>query len=107
VHSPSLEAPAAAAEQREQAGHDPGGGDPLRGRQLGRIGLLNPELSFKLSSLYGHFKSFSTQAQDQVPEMDPALAVRVMRSVEDSLKSLAAEAEALKGDLGAMAGKLG
>lgn len=46
VHSPSLEALAAAAEQAEQAGIVPGVGDPLRGRQLGRVALLKKEFGF-------------------------------------------------------------
>ncbi len=46
MHSPSLEALAAAAEQAEQAGIVPGVGDPLRGRQLGRIALLKKEFGF-------------------------------------------------------------
>ena len=46
VHSPSLEALAAAAEQAEAAGIVPGAGDPLRGRQLGRIALLKKEFGF-------------------------------------------------------------
>ena len=68
---------------------------PVFDSRVGRIGLLSPELSFKVSSVYGHFKGFNTQAQDQVPEMDPALAVRIMRSVHDTLWKLSADAEVL------------
>jgi hypothetical protein len=79
---------------------------PVFNSHVGRIGLLNPDLSFKLSSLYGHILSFSTQSQDQVPEMDPALAVKVMRSVDANLKSLADEIEALKAGLAKESGAI-
>jgi hypothetical protein len=73
---------------------------PVFDSHVARIGLLSPELSFKVSNLYGQFKSFSTQALDQVPEMDPALAVRIMQSVHESLQKLNADAEDLKAALG-------
>jgi hypothetical protein len=69
---------------------------PVFDSHVARIGLLSPELSFKVSNLFGQFKSFSTQAMDQVPEMEPALAVRIMRSVHESLQKLHADTEALK-----------
>lgn len=73
---------------------------PVFDSHVARIGLLSPELSFKVSNLYGQFKSFSTQALDQVPEMDPALAVRIMQSVHESLQKLNADTEDLKAALG-------
>ncbi len=69
---------------------------PVFDSHVARIGLLSPELSFKVSNLFGQFKSFSTQAMDQVPEMEPALAVRIMRSVHESLQKLHADTEELK-----------
>ena len=69
---------------------------PVFDSHVARIGLLSPELSFKVSNLYGQFKSFSTQAMDQVPEMEPALAVRIMHSVHESLQKLHADTEELK-----------
>ena len=75
---------------------------PVFDSHVERIGLLNPDVSFKLSSLYGHILAFNTQAQDQVPDMDPALAARVMRSVEENLKALAGQMDALRADLGGM-----
>ena len=74
---------------------------PVFDSHVARIGLLSPELSFKVSNLFGQFKSFSTQAMDQVPEMDPALAVRIMRSVHESLQRLHVDTEELKVALGA------
>ncbi|MBI2717411.1 MAG: hypothetical protein HY245_13045 [Rhizobiales bacterium] len=73
---------------------------PVFDSHVARIGLLQPELSFKVSNLFGQFKSFAAQAQDQVPEMDAALAVRIMRSVEGSLQKLQTETEELKTLLG-------
>ena len=69
---------------------------PVFDSHVARIGLLSPELSFKVSNLYGQFKSFSTQAMDQVPEMEPAMAVQIMRSVHGSLQKLYADTEELK-----------
>ena len=69
---------------------------PVFDSHVARIGLLSPELSFKVSNLYGQFKSFSTQAMDQVPEMEPTLAVRIMHSVHESLQKLHADTEELK-----------
>ena len=72
---------------------------PVFDSHVARIGLLSPELSFKVSNLYGQFKSFSTQAMDQVPEMDPAMAAQIMRSVHGSLQKLHADTEELKAAL--------
>lgn len=77
---------------------------PVFDSHVGRIGLLNPDLSFRLSNVYGHILSFSAQAQEQVPEMDPALAGRVMRSVEENLKSLSREIDGLRASLKVAAG---
>jgi uncharacterized membrane protein len=74
---------------------------PVFDSHVARIGLLSPELSFRVSNLFGQFKSYSTQAMDQVPEMEPALAVRIMRSVHESLQRLHADTEELKTALGA------
>jgi hypothetical protein len=68
---------------------------PVFDSHVDRIGLLSPGLSFKVSSVYGQFKGFNTQAQDQVPEMDPNLAIRIMRSVHDTLRKLSSDAESL------------
>lgn len=72
---------------------------PVFDSHVARIGLLKPELSFQISNLYGRVMSFSTQSQDQVPEMEAAFAARVMRSVDDSLSTLAREIEELKSAL--------
>lgn len=69
---------------------------PVFDSHVARIGLLSPELSFKVSNLYGQFKSFSAQAMDQVPEMEPAMAVQIMRSVHGSLQKLHDDTEELK-----------
>ena len=74
---------------------------PVFDSHVARIGLLSPDLSFKVSNLFGQFKSFSTQAMDQVPEMESALAVRIMRSVHESLQKLHADTEELKTALNA------
>ncbi|MFN4142421.1 hypothetical protein [Aestuariivirga sp.] len=68
---------------------------PVFDSHVDRIGLLSPDLSFKMSSVYGQFKGFNTQVQDQVPEMDPTLAIRIMRSVRDTLRKLSSDAESL------------
>ncbi len=73
---------------------------PVFDSLVAKIGLLSPTQSFELSRLYGQIKSYSIQSQDQVPEMDPALAVRIMQSGQDSMRKLSAEAEALKNTLG-------
>ena len=73
---------------------------PVFDSHVARIGVLSPELSFKVSNLFGQFKSFSTQAMDQVPEMEPALAARIMQSVHESLQKLHADTEELKAALG-------
>lgn len=72
---------------------------PVFDSHVARIGILNPDLSFSVSNLYGQFKSFSTQAMDQVPEMEPALAARIMHSVHESLQKLYADTEGLKAAL--------
>lgn len=69
---------------------------PVFDSLVANIGLLKPSLSFAMSKLYGQFKSYSIQSQDQVPEMEAALAVRVMQSVQQSLRNLRDEAETLK-----------
>ena len=74
---------------------------PVFDSHVGRIGLLSPDLSFRLSNLYGHILSFSAQAQEQVPEMDPSLAVRVMNTVQESLNTLVADIAELKSTLSA------
>lgn len=79
---------------------------PVFDSHVGRIGLLSPDLSFKVSNLYGGFKSFSTQAQDEVPELEPGLAARIMHSVEESLRKLSDEAESLKIALTTVTGRL-
>ena len=78
---------------------------PVFDSHVGRIGLLSPDLSFKVSNLYGGFKSFSTQAQDEVPELEPGLAARIMRSVDESLRKLSDEAESLKIALATVTGR--
>ena len=69
---------------------------PVFDSHVARIGLLSPDLSFKVSNLYGQFKSFSTHAMDQVPEMEPAMAIQIMRSVHSSLQKLHDDTEELK-----------
>lgn len=69
---------------------------PVFDSHVGRIGLLTPDMAYKVSNLYGRFKSFSTQTQDEVPEVEPSLAARIMRTVEESLRKLSEEAESLK-----------
>lgn len=69
---------------------------PVFDSLVSRIGLLTPAQSFELSRLYGQIKSYSIQSQDQVPEMEPSLAARIMQSGQDSMRKLSAEAEAVK-----------
>ena len=69
---------------------------PVFDSYVGRIGLLSPDLSYKVSNLYGQLKGYSTQAQEQVPELSPDLAVRIMRSVGESLQKLRSDTEDLK-----------
>lgn len=76
---------------------------PVFDSHVDRIGLLSPDLSFKVSSVYGQLKGFSTQVQDQVPEMDPTIAIRIMRSVRDTLRKLSSDAESLATALSANA----
>lgn len=72
---------------------------PVFDSHVPKIGLLSPSQSFEVSKLYGLIKSFSIQNQDQVPEMESAMAVRIMQSVQESLRKLSAHAETLKADL--------
>jgi hypothetical protein len=76
---------------------------PVFDSLVSRIGLLSPEMSYEVSKTYGQIKSYSIQDQAQVPDMDAALASHIMRSVQDNLRKLQAEAEALKKSLVASA----
>lgn len=69
---------------------------PVFDNLVSKIGLLTPEQSFALSRLYGQIKSYSIQSQDQVPEMEPSLAARIMQSGQESMRKLSVEAEAVK-----------
>jgi hypothetical protein len=69
---------------------------PVFDSQVGRIGLLSPAMAYQVSNLYGRFKLYSTQTQDEVPEVEPGLATRIMRQVEESLCALSDEAESVK-----------
>ncbi|MBZ9673327.1 hypothetical protein [Mesorhizobium sp. ES1-3] len=72
---------------------------PVFDSLVGKIGILNRSLSYEVSKLYGQFKSYSMQAQDQVPEIEAGLAGRIMQSVQESLRKLSVEAEMLKSSL--------
>lgn len=61
---------------------------PVFDSHVQHIGILSPENSFSLSSIFGRIKSYSTQSQDSVPETDPSTAIRVMHSTETSLSKL-------------------
>lgn len=69
---------------------------PVFDSHVSRIGLLSPDLSFKVSSLYGRLKSYSLQSQHDVPEMEAGLAAKVMESVSSGLVKLQRELEELK-----------
>ena len=64
---------------------------PVFDSHVAKIGILGPELSFKVSSFYGQIKALTANAQDQVPEMDASMAAQVMGSVKNSLTKLDAE----------------
>ena len=72
---------------------------PIFDSQVGQIGLLSPELSFKISSLYATLKSYSAQAQLEVPEMNANHAAQVMYSVKEGLSALMIQADELKRSL--------
>ena len=76
---------------------------PVFDSHVSRIGLLSPDLSFKVSSLYGRLKSYSLQSQSDVPEMEAGLAAKVMESVNGGLIALKQELEELKTSLQAAA----
>ena len=69
---------------------------PIFDSHVGQIGLLSPVLSFKISSLYGTLKSYSAQAQVDVPEMNANHAVQVMHSVKEGLNALLLQADEVK-----------
>ncbi len=69
---------------------------PVFDSHVARIGILTPDLSFKTSNLYGQIKAFAANAQEQVPEMDAAVAGQVMNSVKASLTKLNADIEELQ-----------
>ena len=69
---------------------------PVFDSHVARIGILTPELSFKVSSLYGQIKALATNAQDQIPEMDASLAAQVMNSVKNSLIKLETDIQELQ-----------
>jgi hypothetical protein len=69
---------------------------PVFDSHVSRIGLLSPDLSFKVSSLYGRLKSYSLQSQKDVPEMEAGLAAKVMESVGGGLIALQKELDDLK-----------
>jgi hypothetical protein len=72
---------------------------PVFDSHVARIGVLSPDLSFKASNIYGQIKAFAANAQDQVPEMDAAMAGQVMNSVKNSLIKLNADIEELQSAL--------
>ena len=69
---------------------------PVFDSHVARIGILTPELSFKVSNLYGQIKALATNAQDQVPEMEAGMAAQVMTSVKNSLVKLDADIQELQ-----------
>jgi hypothetical protein len=69
---------------------------PVFDSHVARIGILTPELSFKVTNLYGQIKALATNAQDQVPEMDASMAGQVMTSVKTSLVKLDMEIQELQ-----------
>ncbi len=74
---------------------------PVFDNLVSHVGLLTPDLSFKISSLYGRLKSLSLKLQSDVPEMEASIAARVMNSVSAGLTELQREIEDLKLALGA------
>jgi len=72
---------------------------PVFDSHVSRIGLLSPELSFKVSSLYGRLKSYSLQSQKDVPEVEAGLAAKIMETVSGGLNALQQELEELKAAL--------
>ena len=77
---------------------------PVFDGHVSRVGLLSPDLSFTVSKLFGQVKGFNSHVLGQVPDMEPVLAIKVMRSVEEGLKTLMVGADALKQDLREAAG---
>lgn len=75
---------------------------PVFDSHVSSIGLLSPDLSFKVSSLYGRLKSYSLQSQSDVPEMEAGLAAKVMELVNGGLIALQQELEELKSSLRAV-----
>lgn len=69
---------------------------PVFDSHVSRIGLLSPDLSFRVSSLYGRLKSYALQSQNDVPVMEAGLAAKVMESVSSGLVALQKELEELK-----------
>lgn len=76
---------------------------PVFDSHVSRIGLLSPDLSFRVSSLYGQLKSYSLQSQKEVPEMEAGLAAKVMESVSGGLIALQQDLDELKASLRAVA----
>ncbi len=72
---------------------------PVFDSHVARIGILTPELSFKVSNLYGQIKALATNTQDQVPEMEASMAGQVMTSVKNSLLKLDADIQELQAAL--------
>lgn len=69
---------------------------PVFDSLVARVGLLTPDLSFKVSRLYGRLKSQSLKLQSDIPEMEASLAARVMQSVSAGLIELQREMDDLK-----------
>ncbi len=72
---------------------------PVFDSHVARIGILAPDLSFKTSNIYGQIKGFAANAQEQVPDMDVAMAGQVMNSVKNSLTKLNSDIEELQAAL--------
>ncbi|MBZ9907739.1 hypothetical protein LB557_17165 [Mesorhizobium sp. BR115XR7A] len=68
---------------------------PIFNAYVGSIGLLEPEIAFRVANFYGRLMSLGVHNAADAPEMAASLAVRVMRSVEGALSGVQSEAEGL------------
>ncbi|PBC01751.1 hypothetical protein [Mesorhizobium sp. WSM3860] len=68
---------------------------PIFNAYVASIGLLEPEMAFKVANFYGRLMSLGVHDSAEAPEMVASLAVRVMRSVEVALSTVQSEADGL------------
>jgi hypothetical protein len=74
---------------------------PVFDSHVARIGLLTPRLSFAVTSFFGRLKSLAPQPGVQMPDVEPALAARIMQAVLENLSTLRTDSIALGNALAA------